>query len=122
VTRQAILVVFLGIAVLASPAYCQQMTVTIDKPFVSRSLSGIVSDASGKPIPGALVELKTHGWKQYVKGTKTNANGWFGFRTNREATYYLSIPAYSAFQEHYIKIRVRRTARRTPQIRLEVAT
>ena len=120
--RAAVFVVFLVVAIFASPAFCQQETITIDKPFVSRSLSGIVTDALGEPIPGVYVELKTHEWKRSLRTTKTNLNGWFEFKAAREGTYYLTIPHYSGFQEYKMKIRVTRSAKRTPKFRLAVAT
>jgi hypothetical protein len=120
--RAAILVLFFCTAVFVGPSFCQQMTITIDKPFVSRSLSGIVTDGSGEPVPGAYVELRTRKWRKLLKTTKTNVNGWFGFKTMGEATYYLTIPHFSGFQEYNIKIRVTRAIRKIPQVKLEVAT
>ena len=120
--RSIIFSALLAVAVFERPAFGQQMTIRIDKAFVSQSLSGIVTDASGAPIPGADVELMTYDWKKSLKTTKTNVNGWFEFKTTRSGTYYLTIPHFSGFQEYQIKIRVTRSARTTPKVELEVAT
>ena len=129
------------------PASAQLVLITIEKPFTAHSLSGVVVDTTGAPIPAAVVEEcdmqftpieikdakggptgeNLHGDctqtpRRVVATTETNAHGHFSIPKAREGkTYYLHVSS-PGFDPMQIKVRLRFFARTGVRIRLHIAT
>lgn len=99
----------------------QLLLIRIEKPVLAGSLSGLIVDANGAPIPGVQVERMTASWGRFMERTNTNANGYFRFKQNRPGTYFLRLSA-NGFQEYEVKVRITRKHKITPKFRLYVAT
>ena len=56
----------------------------------AKALAGIVTDPSGAPLEGVLVEERSSNWANVLRSTKTDAKGLFHFSsTKKQNTYYL---------------------------------
>ena len=58
-----------------------------ESPVLTRSLSGVVLDASGAPLQVALVERMNPDFKQRLAATGTDEHGPFRFRRAAETNY-----------------------------------
>jgi hypothetical protein len=131
----------------AWPAVAQYELVTYDRPFVARSLAGIVVDYSGAPVPGAVVEEcdvpftpvplrgptgeQTSGVaegdcdqdpRHVLASRTTDEGGRFVFpRAKRGSTHYLHIVS-RGFDPMQIKVKLRFVAHSELRIRLKVAS
>lgn len=99
----------------------QQLLIRVEKPFLAASLSGFVVDANDSPIPGVYVERMSADWKKTLSTTRSNVNGYFGFKVDRPGTYFLRLSA-DGFQEYEVTVKVVRKTKAKPMFKLDVAT
>jgi hypothetical protein len=129
------------------PANAQYQLITIEKPFTARSLSGVVIDSTGAPVPDVVVERCDAIFVQSevyngqgqpagkqmlpdcnresghdITKTKTGANGRFAFPDAKSGrTYYLHFSA-PGFDPMQIAVKLRFFSRARARIQLEIAT
>ena len=129
------------------PANAQLELITIEKPFTAHSLSGVVVDETGSPIPGAVVkeceapftpiEAKdaqdkpngeilhgdcTQAPSHVVATTETNPHGHFSLpkaKTGKIFYLHVSSPGFDPMQ---ITVRLKFFARAGVRVRLHIAT
>jgi hypothetical protein len=78
----------------AQSANAVREIVQIEKPFHSKTLSGIVLDPSGAPVAGVEINDCDDEFKQVMGTVTSDAKGSFSFRnTHRGTTHYLSFTA-----------------------------
>jgi hypothetical protein len=73
-----------------------------DHPIV-QSLSGVVKDASGAPIPFVLVERMTPDFKRRIAATLTDEKGTFRLRHVRKGNQYLRF-RFRGFNDYEIPV------------------
>lgn len=125
-TREASLRTCLALVLLCvvsnSPlTAAQQMLVTIEKPFYSRSLSGFVSDLDETPIADAFVEECTENWESCFAHTRTDQRGHFSWPDAKKGKHFLRISSLG-FNTTQIIVIVSRLSTAEFRIELRVAT
>jgi hypothetical protein len=79
-------------------------------PASAGSLSGIVQDQTGTPIPETKVTLMLEGSVMNQRTTATNASGRFTFSDLRASTYELTI-VHTGFKTlRFVRVRIRENA------------
>lgn len=106
---------------LACEIKAQQLVVRYDEPFVTNSLSGIVTDPKGDIIAGVLVKRCNSDWKKTISTTSTNEKGKFNFSKLPDGLYFLKL-IYNGFQQTEVKIRIYKKSKKKLIIRMELAT
>jgi len=114
-------VLFIGLFAIFSTTKAQQEVVRIDKPFVSKSLSGIITDANGEKMPFVTIRRFTSDWKNEVEFVETDNNGKFQFNKLPIGIYYLRISA-NGFNELEVKVILKKNSKIKLKFRLAVST
>ncbi|MGA3295348.1 MAG: carboxypeptidase-like regulatory domain-containing protein [Candidatus Acidiferrales bacterium] len=86
------------------------------------SLSGLVQDPTGAPVPKVIVQEFSSGWKRALRSTQTDPRGVFSLApVHGRRVYYLQL---SADGFNLLRIRVQVDAKRGSKLKLklEVAT
>ncbi len=99
----------------------QEILVRIDKPFVARSLSGIIVNVNGETMPFVKVKRLTAGWKNEIESLETEPDGKFNFRKLPLGTYYLKFSA-EGFNEMEVKVRLKKHSKAKLKFVLEIGT
>jgi hypothetical protein len=88
---------------------------------LAKSLSAIVQDPTGYPIPKVLVQEFTEDWKTELRTSTTDARGHFSFSTTGRKIYYvqLSMPGFNPLR---VRIQVDRKRGANLELKLIVAT
>jgi len=96
---------------LASGAQGQGISVIeLQRVFKAKALAGIVTFA-GQPVPGALVEECTPGWKDQVAVTQTDDKGHFRLpRGETKGVHYLRV-SWRGANPVWFKVRIVRRAK-----------
>ncbi len=116
-----LVLLFSGLCAVFSEIKAQQMVVKIDKPFVSKNLSGIIVNLYGEKIPSATVTRFSYNWKEELETVKTDENGKFAFKKLSTGIFYLRITALD-FNALEIKVKITRNAKTKLRLTLEIAT
>lgn len=128
-------------------AYAQYELIIIEKPFTAHSLSGVVVDPTGSPIPGAAVEEceapftpieakdaqgKPNGEvlhgdctkapSHVVATTETNSHGHFSLPKAKTGTIFHLHVSSPGFDPMQITVRLKFFARAGVRVRLHIAT
>lgn len=112
---------FLCTTSVSTLAAAQEMRVTMEKPFHSRSLSGFVLDLSHGPIADALVEECTENWQSCFARTRADQNGHFSWPDVKKGKHFLQITS-PGFNQTQIIVIVSKHAKADFRVELEVAT
>lgn len=78
---------------MARDVHAVYETVTIEKPFHARSVSGVVVDPSGAPVSGVTVDDCDPSFERVVRSTTTAENGSFDLPKDKKSVHYLSFRA-----------------------------
>lgn len=107
---------------LAVPLIAQGNQIVELLPTDARHLAGVVTDATGAGISGALVEDCDSTYKRVIASEKTDANGHFSFPNARYGSvHYLSVRCPN-FDLTHVKVMIGSLAKRGLRIRLAVGT
>jgi hypothetical protein len=72
--------------------HAQYQIIVIEKVQLATSLAAVVTDITGSPMPGVLVEEFSSDWKQSLRSTKTDAKGRFTLAPVKgRDVYYLQL-------------------------------
>lgn len=103
-------------------ATAQLQLIEIEKPQLSKSVRGLVTDPVGTVVSGVSVEEWTPGWKKFVRATRTDRNGRFSFQPERgKAIYYLQFRSMG-FDPLRLKLKLDPKGKAHITIKLVVAT
>ena len=80
-----------------------QEQVRLARPIIAGSLSGIVIDSGGFPIPDALVGRVGQTWERTIDERKTRADGRFSFAKTANGSYFLKV-SKSGFNTLLVKV------------------
>lgn len=119
--NKLLFIILLGLSAVFSQINAQQLTIRIEKPFVAKSLSGIIVDANGGKIPFATVTRFTAGWKNEIESVETDDKGKFNFKRLPSGTYYLRISA-SGFGKLEVEVRLKSNSKTKLKFKLEIAS
>lgn len=121
--KHKILAVLLFISLFAifSDANAQELLIRIDKPFVARNLSGIITNANDEKMPFVTVRRFTAGWKNEIESLETGIDGKFIFKKSPVGTYYLKFSA-KGFNEMEVKVRLKKHSKAKLKFVLEIGT
>ena len=99
-----------------------QETVEIANVQLANSLSAVVEDPNGSPIPNVLVEEFNRNWIKSLRSTKTDATGKFSLSTvNGRSIYYLKLTSYG-FAPLEVRVQVDRKRGKNLKLTLNIAT
>ncbi|MDQ3634111.1 MAG: carboxypeptidase-like regulatory domain-containing protein [Acidobacteriota bacterium] len=114
-----ILAVFICFGVVTSNA--QQVSIRIEKPFLSKVLSGVITDTSGEPLPAVTVELLNCDWGEKIDSISTDENGKFRFPNIYKGTHFLRFKV-EGFNELEVRIKLTDKTKRKLNFKMEVST
>jgi hypothetical protein len=108
---------------LPAPVGAQGVTtVEIENVQLVRSLTGVVHDAAGSPMPGVLVEELSSDWKESLRSTRTDAAGVFRFsRVKGRDIYHFQLRT-KAFNPLRVRVKVDRFRGKKLDLQMEVST
>jgi hypothetical protein len=93
-----------------------------EKVQLARSLTALVHDPTGSPIPGVLVEECSSDWKESLRSTKTDTAGGFSFAPVKgRSVYYLQLKM-NGFNPLRIHVKVDPKRGKNLQLTMELAT
>jgi Carboxypeptidase regulatory-like domain len=102
----------------SSPIRAQAQTVEIADLQLSSSLSGLVQDPAGTPIPNAMVQELSSDWKRQLRSTQSDSIGVFSLAPVQERRiYYLQV---SARGFNPLRVRVQVDPKRGGKLRLKL--
>jgi hypothetical protein len=97
-------------------------TVEIADLHLASSLSGLVQDPAGTPIPNVIVREVSSDWKQTLRATHTDPSGVFSLAPVRgRRVYYLQISA-DGFDPLRVRVHVDAKHGGKLTLKLEIAT
>lgn len=100
----------------------QSATIEIENVQLARSLSAVVSDPAGSPIPGVVVEELSSDWKESLRSTKTDAAGGFTFAPVKgRDVYYLQF-RMNGFNPLRVRVKIDLKRGKKLQLKMEIAT
>ena len=100
--------------------YSPQVQVRLVRPITAGSLSGIVIDSEGFPIPDALVERVNHTWEATFDERKTDSNGRFSFGKMPKGRYFLKASKLG-FNTLVLKVRTTNKSKAKLKLSLRVS-
>jgi Carboxypeptidase regulatory-like domain len=102
----------------SSPIRAQAQTVEVADLQLASSLSGLVQDPAGTPIPNALVQELSSDWKRPLRSTQTDPHGVFSLTPiHGRRVYYLQL---SARGFNPLRVRVQVDPNRGGKLRLKL--
>lgn len=110
------------IAGLAASASGQMETVEIAKTQVVASVSGVVRDSTGAPIPGAKVSEVSSDLKMEIQSTTTDKDGKFSLAPKHKQKIHHLVISKRNFNPLLIHVKVSRWTSRLLVLRLHVAS
>jgi len=110
------------LAGLPGPAAAQYAIVEIEKVQIVKSLSGVVSDTSGAPIPGATVAEVSSDLKTVIRSTVTDANGVFTLPPLHKGKVHHLTVSMKNFNPLVVHVKVSRWSSKLLDLKLHVAT
>jgi hypothetical protein len=99
----------------------QTQLITIEKPFQSRSLSGTLSDPSGAPTSGVLVQECDDSWKNCFAQTQTDHNGHFSLKHAKKGKHYLRL-SLDGFDPTQITVIIDKSSKADIRFELHIST
>jgi hypothetical protein len=96
--------------------------ITIEHPFHSRSLAGVVTDPSGATVDGVVIEDCDSTYKRILSSTTTGANGQFAFQQAKSGTTHFLRVSHYGFDPLQITVKLSHFAKGNLKIRLHIAT
>ena len=116
-TLTAAILLFLSLGATA-----QYQLIEIEKPQLSKSVGGLVTDPVGTVVSGVSVEEWTAGWKKFVRATHTDNNGRFYLQPEQGKTiYYLQFQS-PGFDPLRLKLKVDPEAKPGITVKMLLAT
>jgi hypothetical protein len=110
-----------ALLMIALPARAIEL-ITIEHPFRSHHLAGVVVDTTGAPVSGVVVEDRDSTFTHVLASTKTDANGYFAFpKAKKGTTHYPHLNNYG-FDPMQITVQLGWFAKCNLRIRLYIAT
>jgi carboxypeptidase family protein len=102
----------------SSPIRAQAQTVEIADLQLASSLSGLVQDPAGTPIPNAIVQELSSDWKRQLRSTQSDSSGIFSLApVQGRRVYYLQL---SARGFNPLRVRVQVDPKRGGKLRLKL--
>lgn len=99
-----------------------QYLVELAQVQMAKSPGAIIQDATGAPIPGALVEECSADWKTVLRSTSTDRNGQFSFKPVQGRKMYFIQVSAPGFDELRFRLQVDRIHGRSLKLNLTIAT
>lgn len=100
----------------------QSETIEIENVQLARSVSAVVRDPAGSPIPGVVVEELSSDWKESLRSTKTDAAGGFTFAPVKgRDVYYLQF-RMNGFNPLRVRVKIDLKRGKKLQLKMEIAT
>jgi hypothetical protein len=96
-------------------------TVEITDPIEVQRLAGRVTDETGAPIAGALVELRSGDGSSRLAATFSNANGDFSFIGGRTGVHHVKVTKPN-FAPLRATLKIVRSGARRASLRMRIAT
>jgi hypothetical protein len=124
-TPTHLLVVAIFLAAASNSAFAGVEIVEIETVQVVRTISGVVRDPGGAPIPGATVTEVSPDWKTAIQSTTTNADGTFAIGPrDRKKVYHLKISFDKSpdFNPLIVHVRLSRWTGKKLTLKLELTT
>jgi hypothetical protein len=119
--RLLLLAAFLSLVPV--PVGAQGVTIVeIGNVQLVRSLTGVVHDAVGGPMPGVLVEELSSDWKESLRSTRTDAAGVFRFSRVKGRNIYHFQLTTKAFNPLRVRAKVDRVRGKKLDLRMDVST
>jgi hypothetical protein len=87
-----------------------QETLQIDAVIKSKSLSGIVTDPNGAPLPKVLVERVNKNWGERIEAILTDSEGQFVFEPSRAGIHFVRL-SKPGFTPMLLRVNVNQKAR-----------
>lgn len=117
-TRLARSIVAVAALFLPTALSAQNQMVEISNLQLANSVSAIVQDRTGHPVPKVIVEEYDAGWKQPLRSTTSDGTGRFSFApvTGRKI-YYLQLSAPGL---NPLRVRIRLVRRHRPSLTLQL--
>jgi hypothetical protein len=102
--------------------HAQYQIIEIEKVQLATSLAAVVTDITGSPVPGVLVEEFSSDWKQSLRSTKTDAKGRFTLASvmGRDV-YYLQL-RMNGFDPLRVHVKIDPKQGKNLRLKLKIAT
>jgi len=102
--------------------HAQYQIIEIEKVQLATSLAAVVTDITGSPMPGVLVEEFSSDWKQSLRSTKTDAKGRFTLAPVKgRDVYYLQL-RIDGFDPLRVRMKIDPKQGKNLRLKLEIAT
>lgn len=102
--------------------HAQYQTIEIEKVQLATSLAAVVTDITGSPMPGVLVEEFSSDWNRSLRSTKTDAKGGFTFAPVKgRDVYYLQL-RMNGFDPLRVRVKIDAKDGKNLRLKLEIAT
>jgi len=102
--------------------HAQYQIIEIEKVQLATSLAAAVTDITGSPMPGVLVEEFSSDWKQSLRSTKTDAKGRFTLAPVKgRGVYYLQL-RIDGFDPLRVRVKIDPKQGKNLRLKLEIAT
>ena len=102
--------------------HAQYQVIEIEKVQLATSLAAVVTDITGSPMPGVLVEEFSSDWKQSLRSTKTDAKGGFTLVSVKgRDVYYLQL-RMNGFDPLRVRVKIDPKQGKNLRLKLKIAT
>ena len=102
--------------------HAQYQIIEIEKVQLATSLAAVVTDITGSPMPGVLVEEFSSDWKQSLRSTKTDAKGGFTLVSVKgRDVYYLQL-RMNGFDPLRVRVKIDPKQGKNLRLKLKIAT
>ena len=102
--------------------HAQYQIIEIEKVQLATSLAAVVTDITGSPMQGVLVEEFSSDWKQSLRSTKTDAKGRFTLAPAKgRDVYYLQLRR-DGFDPLRVRVKIDPKQGKNLRLKLEIAT
>jgi len=117
-----LLVLLPAIAVFSNSALAEVEIIEIEEVQVVKSISGLVTDTSGAPIPGATVAEVSADWKTVIQSTIADKKGEFTLPQKHQSTIYHLMISMDNFNPLVVHVKVTTRTSKLLNLQLHVAT
>jgi hypothetical protein len=102
--------------------HAQYQIIEIEKVQVATSLAAVVTDITGTPMPGVLVEEFSSDWNQTLRSTKTDAKGRFTLAPMKGRDVYFLQLRMNGFDPLRVRVKIDPKQGKNLRFTMQIAT